>query len=227
MKATTEIITTSKLTAARIIGKKGATIINIKETTGAESNRIENLDETSFIAKGSNKSVTQTMKLMETITRNVNSIPSPTEKTQHHLQILQHWSCKFGNCCIFLHQAGPLDISNPSPEHHHPEDPPSRDSRHKERKYHRSRSKSRTKHRRQSNSPARHYSPQYRKQYKSQWRSPYRHHSPKEEPTRIHRSLSRDTHPRRQRSPKRTPPTKHRSTRTETPPRKQRTPQRT
>ena len=136
-ETTTEIITTDKSTAARIIGKKGATIINIKETTGAEINRIENLDETSFIVKGSNKSVTQAMKLIETITRNVNSIPPPTEKRNTICRFYTNGSCKFGNRCIFLHQEGPLDISNPSPEHDHPEDPPSRDLRHKERKDHR------------------------------------------------------------------------------------------
>ena len=89
--------------------REGATVI--KETSGAEINRIENIDETCFIVKGSNKSVTQAMKLLEIITRNVNSILPPTEKRNTICRFYTAWHCKFENRCLFLHPSGPLDIS--------------------------------------------------------------------------------------------------------------------
>ena len=95
------------------------------------------------------------MKLLEIITRNVNSILPPTEKRNTICRFYTAWHCKFENCCLFLHPSGPLDISNSSHEHVHQADTPPRDSRNKERKEHRSRCKSRTKHRWQSGSPPR------------------------------------------------------------------------
>ena len=143
---TTEIITANKQAAARVIGRKGATIISIKETTGAEINRIECSEETSFIDKGNIKSVRQAIQLMESIIKSSTTDPTPQEKRNKICRYYAAGYCRFGNRCIFLHQSGPLDTSNHSPEQDQPEYPPKQATKQAdktENKGNRTRSKSR------------------------------------------------------------------------------------
>ena len=237
---TTEIITANKQAAARVIGRKGATIISIKETTGVEINRIECSEETSFIVKGNTKNVRQAIQLMESIIKSSTTDPTPQEKRNKICRYYAAGYCRFGNRCIFLHQSGPLDTSNHSPEQDHTEYPPKQATKQADRtenKGNRTRSKSRQ---RDTQNPYKHS----QTTRKHAWRSDYEEssspeHSPPtnrrdQSPTHHrgspprHRSDRYDPTPRNQRYPMRqpsprreTPPRHHRSSRRTTPSRKE------
>ena len=88
VEITTEIITTNKQLATIVIGRKGATIISIKETTGVEINRIKCSEETSFIVNGSTKSVRQARQLMESIIKGSTLTQHPKKNATRYADIM-------------------------------------------------------------------------------------------------------------------------------------------
>ena len=231
---TTEIITANRQAASRVIGRKGATIISIKETTGVEINRIECSEETSFIVKGNIKSVRKAMQLMESIIKSSTTDPTPQEKRNKICRYYAAGYCRFGNSCIFLHQPGPLDTSNHSPEQDQPEYPPQQATKQADRtdnKGNRTRSKSRQ---RDTQHPYKHSQTNRKHARRSDYEeSSSPEHSPPtnrrdQSPTPHRGGPSRyrrdryDPTPRNQRYPDRQP-----SPRRETPPRNHRNSRRT
>ena len=125
----TDVITTSRHTAAKIIGKGGERIRRIKTLYNVAINtRDEDLDKRTFTIKGSDKDVTKVVQLLnkmasETEERDneqremaayTNAPTIKPRKFQANCRFFAKGKCDRGNQCKFIHGAGPVDISDQS-----------------------------------------------------------------------------------------------------------------
>ena len=125
----TDVITTSRHTAAKIIGKGGERIRRIKTLYNVAINtRDEDLDRSTFTIKGSDKDVTKLIQLLnkmasETEERDneqremaayTNAPTIKPRKIQANCRFFAKGKCDPGNQCKFIHGAGPVDISDQS-----------------------------------------------------------------------------------------------------------------